>query len=393
MSAAADTIGNGAQGPSASAHAAGLAEYQRAGAERALALGNRGPLKLDGAGRLDAAIHEAFLEHGFYVFEQVIDADEIAALQADALNMIERAPVRPGAEVDAAGRPALGLDYQRCPYRLARPLSDPWGGTNLLGGRHPHQMTQPRAADSAPEYVVFVMYAMCEAMPSGLRLYGHHDLLSVAQSINGTDFVPFNDAIFVKQPGLGASVSWHQDGVTHWQSPNWDPGIHGFNFQVQLFGASLGNCLWVVPGTHKLGRIDIKAMIAEHGGSDMLPTAVPLQCAPGDVTIVNRQLLHGSFANSSADLRVSLTFGFHRRTSVLGARAALAVESDEIYGEERVFRRSTVIPVAIDARAQQFPDEQRFQYAPFAGREHEFRFDAGNFDRYIHDYNVHDLAI
>ena len=49
---------------------------------------------------------------------------------------------------------------------------------------------------------------------NGAEAYGHPDLLAAAASINGDDFVP-NDAIFVKQPGLGGSVSWHQDGVTH----------------------------------------------------------------------------------------------------------------------------------------------------------------------------------
>jgi len=36
----------------------------------------------------------------------------------------------------------------------------------------------------------------------------------------------------------------------------------------------------------------------------------------GDVTAVNRQTLHGSFANSSPDMRISITFGFHRRRAV-----------------------------------------------------------------------------
>jgi hypothetical protein len=42
------------------------------------------------------------------------------------------------------------------------------------------------------------MYGMCQAMPSGLRLYGNPQLLAIAEAINGQDFVPFNDAIFVK---------------------------------------------------------------------------------------------------------------------------------------------------------------------------------------------------
>ena len=108
-----------------------------------------------------------------------------------------------------------------------------------------------------------------------------------------------------------------------------DQGIHGFNFQVQLYDTSAQSCLWVVPGTHKEGKLDIKERVADNAGSEFLPDAVPLFAAAGDVTIVNRQALHGSFANTSEDMRVSLTFGFHRRTSVLGARGALSQSNEK----------------------------------------------------------------
>lgn len=377
----------------AAAHAASLIEYTEGGVQRAAAIGNRGPVRYDENGKLHPDILAKYWQHGYYIFEGVIDADEIAELRAQTLDMIDRAPVRRDAKVDAKGRPALGLDYARNPYTLVRPLADPWGGTDLLGGRHPHKMQQPKAAEDAPEYVVYLMHSMCQAMDAGLRLYGHPALLTIAEGINGEDFVPFNDAIFVKQPGLGGAVAWHQDGVTHWNSPSWDEGIHGFNFQVQLFGTTPANCLWVVPGSHKLGRIDIKARVQDNGGSERLPDAVPLVCEPGDVTIVNRQMLHGSFANTSPDIRVSLTFGFHRRTSVLGAKAALSMESDERYGEQRIFERSSVIAVAIDARQQKYGHESRFTYQPFAGLEDDFRYNEETFERVIRDYNTKDLAI
>ena len=72
-------------------------------------------------------------------------------------------------------------------------------------------------------------------------MYGHPELLRVAASINGDDFVPFNEALFIKEPALGASVAWHQDGATHWDNPDWDPGIHGFNFMGQLYGCTAAN--------------------------------------------------------------------------------------------------------------------------------------------------------
>jgi len=379
--------------PTRAEHAAGMADYVREGERLAQEVGNRGPLRLDAQGKLDPGILAAYLEKGFYVFESVVGQSEIGALRVDANTMIERAPVRDGAEVDAQGRPALGRDFARNPYTFVKPLSDPWGGTDIYDGRHPSQMAQPAADTDAPEDVLYLMRNMCQTMESGLRLYGHPDLLAVAESINGPDFVPFNDVIFVKQPGLGGSVAWHQDGVTHWNSPNWDAGIHGFNFQVQLYPATPGNCLWVVPGTHKQGRIDIKRLVEENGGSEQIPGAVPLICGAGDVTLVNRQMLHGSFANSSPDLRVSVTFGFHRRASVIGQKGALRVKSDDVYDAKRIFERSAVIAVAIDARRKHHADEKPFRYQPFAGLEDEFRFTDETFERVIRDYNLKDLAI
>jgi hypothetical protein len=306
--------------------------------------------------------------------------------------MIERAPVRPGAEMDAAGRPALGRDITRDSYLWARPLADPVGGTSANGGRHPAKMTEPRPDAEAPDKIIYMMFNMCENMDAGLRVYGHPGLLAIAASINGPDFVPYNDAIFVKQPGLGASVAWHQDGLTHWDAPDWDEDIHGFNFQVQLYDCTPANSLWVVPGTHKLGKLDIRQMVEDNGGSDCLPDAVPLYCDAGGVTIVNRQALHCSFANTSPDLRVSLTFGFHRRSSVLGQRGAIVVSSDEVYDEARIFERASVIQTAIDARAQHFPAERPFRYQPFAGLEDAFRWDEAGRKR-LHDYSRKDLGI
>ena len=217
--------------------------------------------------------------------------------------------------------------------------------------------------------------------------------MAIAASINGDDFVPYNDATFVKQPGVGGSVSWHQDGVTHWDSEEWDEGIHGFNFQVQLYPTSPRSCLWVVPGTQKLGRIDIRKRVEENPERELLPDAVPLHCQPGDVTIVNRQALHCSFANTSAETRISLTFGFHRRSSILGARGALAESADIIYDERRIRERSEVIGVAIDARSQFYPNEIRYAYQPLIGEEESLAYNPENWNKVIKNYNLKDLSI
>ena len=49
--------------------------------------------------------------------------------------------------------------------------------------------------------------------------------------------------------------------------------------------------------------------------------------------------------------------------------------------------------VAIDARAQFYPEEARFTYQPLSGQEEEFRFSDDTWQRVIKDYNLNDLSI
>ena len=175
----------------ASEHAASLSAYAEAGKARALALGNRGPVKFKANGKLVDEILDAYWETGFYVFEGLVAQAEIELLQSAMADLLDKAPVDNGATVDHQGRPAFGQEFARPVYSLIRPLTDPWGGTDKLNGRHETQMNQPTPEASVPEKVVFIMGGMCQIMEPGLRLYGHPKLLSIAASINGDDFVPY----------------------------------------------------------------------------------------------------------------------------------------------------------------------------------------------------------
>ena len=367
--------------------------YAREGEGRSNRLGNRGPIRLDESGKLQSDIVRAYWQHGFYVFTDVLREQELVELRQDVARVLECAPIGPGQSIDANGNPAIGIEMKRNPYFFVKPLSDPVGGTDSSHGRHMSKMAEANPDGDAPEYVVQIIAGMCQLFESGLRVYGHPHLLAVAEAINGPDFVPYNDAIFVKQPGLGGSVAWHQDGVTHWDSPDWDQGIHGVNFQAQLNRTTALSCLWVVPGTHKLGRVDIKAMVEANGGSDQLPDAVPLFCEPGDVTIVNRQTLHGSFANTSEDFRISVSWGMHRRSAVVGQHGHLMQPREVVYDDEFIDKRASVIQVAIDARRQYYFHETPYVYQPYEDLADQFRWNSKTFERVIRDYNIRDIAI
>lgn len=363
--------------------------YFEEGERRALELGNRGPVRFVGEGALHPDIVEAYWRTGFYVFEGLVDAGELAELAEDFEGLRRRLPTQRGGELDQDGNPAFGADLTDRAVIWGPVLADPVGSTSLSHGRYPVKMHEPTPQADAPDEVVFVLQGSLQGSDAHLRLYGHPHLLGIAASLNGDDFTPFNEGIFIKDPGLGPSVAWHRDGVTHWDSPDWDQGIHGFNLMAQLYGCEPENGVWVVPGSHKQQSVDIAAM-AQAAGSDRLPEAVPLVCAPGDVAIVNRQAIHGSFPNTSTKPRITFNMGFHRRSAVSGAMGSgihgLVGELDD----ERINKRSEMIGWAIAARAEHYPDETTFDYRPLRNQDFVWN-DAARAE--LHDYSLLDLSI
>lgn len=378
--------------PSAAEHVRAMAAYIAEGEARALALGNRGPIRLDAQGRLDRSILDAYWRTGFYVFEGVLADQEVNELRADVDRVLARAPIAPDAQVDAEGRPALGVDVTRPFYRFAKPLSDPLGGTAKNNGRHPVKMLEPTLGNDAPKWTVSNLDGNLHLMESCLRLYGHPGILAIAASINGLDFVPYNEVTFIKEPGLGPSVAWHQDGTTHWNAPDWDQGAHGFNSMTQLYPSTASNCVWMLPGSHKMGKVDIKALLAD-AGSDRLPGAVPMLCRPGDVMALNRQAVHGSFANTSPDRRVTLNAGYFPRRRVLNVTTRKLTGETQTYDEARIAERSRIIQLGIDARSQRYPEEVRFIYEPLSGREDENRWNDTTRETVLKNYNLRDMFI
>ena len=355
--------------PTATQHHDAMHEYLEQGKRNALALPNRGPITYDDNGSVAKHILDAYWEYGFFVFTDVINAEELNDLRQDVDRVLDGAPRSRDDEVDKHGRPAFGSEFRRSPFSFSKPLSDPLGGTELNHGRHPVKMVEPEPSDDAPEQFVDLLIGNLQIMDSCLRLYGHPDLLAMAAAVNGDDFVPFNEVTFLKEPGLGVSVAWHQDGTTHWDAPDWDQGAHGFNFMAQLYGSTPSNGVWVVPGTHKQGKVDIAELVRQ-SGSERISTAVPMVCDSGDVVISNRQLVHGSFANTSTERRVTVNMGFLPRRRVLNVTNVNFAGRKQTYDEKRVHQRSRMIAVGIDARQQRYPNERRFDYSPLTGEEH-----------------------
>ena len=366
-----------------------MRNYLKAGERRALSLNNRGPIKFNKDGTLHKDIMASYAENGFYIFEDVYKKSELLDIENDLNDILDRIPKNKSSKTDNKGRPALSSDCEAHNLYWSKPLGDPFGGTKLANGRHPVKMVEPDPEKGAPEEIMYLILGALQFSEAYLRAYAHPLLLKVAESINGEDFVPFTDALFIKEPGLGASVAWHQDGTTHWNSPIWDQFCHGFNFMAQLYGSTAANGVWIVPGTHKLGKINIKKLVSD-AGTVRLPNAIPIVCNAGDVAITNRQVLHCSFANTSPDWRVTVNFGFHKKSSVLNVKGGGLHAKPKYYDENHIKIRSRLIPYAINARQQKYIDEIPYDYKPVNSSEYKWNSKA---KAEIRDYNLLDMSI
>ena len=361
------------------------------GEKNALALGNRGRIAFDENGDLSSTIKEAYSKNGFYIFESVLNNEEVEDIKEDLENLRQQFPTGPESTLNAKGEPAMNAESKSLTLVWSKPLGDPLGGTELANGRHQIKMFEPEAKEDAPMAVPLILLGSLQFSDACLRTYAHPKLLKVAESINGKDFAPFNEALFIKEPGIGAAVSWHQDGVTHWESESFDEEIHGFNFMAQVYGSTAVNGVWVVPGTHKVGKIDIKKIVAETG-SERIDGAVPIVCNPGDVVICNRQLLHGSFPNCGFEPRVTVNFGFHKRSSVIGTQGGGIHSEAQVFDDEIIERRSRSIGYAIEARKQKYPNEEAYKYYPFEQSGKSFVWNDSSRED-LKDYNLEDLSI
>lgn len=373
-------------------HAAIMAAYLEEGAKAAMELGNRGPIRLGPDGKLDPEILAAYWRTGFYVFEGVVGPEELEDLKQDLERTLAKAPAAPDPDCNPRSPTARGGDFAVPPYRYARPLSDPLGGTDLNNGRHPVKMLDPTASEDAPDWTVNFLDGNLHLMDACLRLYGHPGLLAVAEAILGEDFVPYKEGVFIKEPGLGPSVAWHQDGTTHWDADDWDEGAHGFNFMTQLFPSTPANCVWTLPGSHKLGKVDIKACV-QASGSERLDGAIPAMCEAGDVIIMNRQLVHGSFANTSTQRRVTLNEGFFPRKRVENVTTAKLNGDSITYTPEHIHERSRIVQLGIDARRRQYPNETPFTYAPFVNEADQVQWNEASRESLLKNYNTRDIFI
>jgi ectoine hydroxylase-related dioxygenase (phytanoyl-CoA dioxygenase family) len=158
------------------------------------------------------------------------------------------------------------------------------------------------------EVLFRVDYIHGKGSPVSLQLLGCPQVLAIASSLAGPDFVPTYESLVFKEAGDGAPIEWHQDAV--------HPRRYRiFNVDIYLDASRSGaGALRVVPGSQRQGA-DICALESAYGWA--VPGAIEVEMEPGDVLVHDTMVVHGSPAATGNALRRTIYYEFRPAEQIL----------------------------------------------------------------------------
>ena len=137
----------------------------------------------------------------------------------------------------------------------------------------------------------------------------HPKVLDAVEGIIGPNILCWSSNFFLKNPGDGKRVSWHQD-VTYW-------GVEPTDIVTAWVALSPSTpeagCMRVVPGSH---HQDIAEHVDTFSEDNLLSRgqeiavevkdedAVDIVLAPGEMSLHHTKIFHGSESNRSGDRRI-----------------------------------------------------------------------------------------
>ena len=142
-------------------------------------------------------------------------------------------------------------------------------------------------------------------------------ILDIVEEIIGPNIALFGAHYIAKKPFSGQPVGWHQDG-SYW--PLEPMGV----VSVWLAGTQSTKenaCMKVIPGTQnkrllkpsemiKLDTEEYVLDLAIHPDDIDEKSSLDIELAPGDISIHNPFIIHGSNANISNEWRIGLTLRY-----------------------------------------------------------------------------------
>ncbi|MFF3030958.1 phytanoyl-CoA dioxygenase family protein [Streptomyces rubiginosohelvolus] len=228
---------------------------------------------------------------------------------------------------------------------------------------HPRAVDWHRAERGGRSRLFRVDYVHDKGGETALELLGSPEILGIAESLAGPDFVPTYESLVFKGAGDGAPVPWHQDAV--------HPRRHRiFNVGVYLDDSRSGEgALRVLPGSQRRAA-DICAIEQDAGWE---PNGyVEVELAAGDVLVHDTMLVHGSPAVRGNRLR---------RTIYLEFRPAQQIIEEGPWDRAWIDARMRLVPLALASHDAAPAGSHPFSWSPSPelrpspapGREAELR--------------------
>lgn len=165
------------------------------------------------------------------------------------------------------------------------------------------------------------------------RLVTHDALLNAIEDILGKDILIDGTLVFHKPPRDSSYVSWHQDSV--YSGWHLTPSTSAW---IALTPSNQSNgCMRVIPGSHKQGQLDHvnvkdEANLIRRGERVEIATeeskAVDIVLEPGEMSLHQSTLVHGSSPNQSDGPRIGFIVRFVTNKIEKRERPLLRVRGD-----------------------------------------------------------------
>lgn len=263
----------------------------------------------------------SFDENGFLILRGHITGPLLELLRAAGHRWIEQAGTtsRPDADYVFASRP----DGKRVPFR--------------------------------------VNYLHSKGEPASLVALGSPEILGIAESLCGPNFVPTYESMVFKMPGDGEIIPWHQDAVFAQRK------FRVFNIDIYLDHAGRnGGALRVIPRSQTKVHDVCKMNDGSYDWENGPHTVVEME--PGDVLVHDDMVLHGSPRTWKNPLRRVIYFEFRPIEQILEEGPW-----DRSFAEQRL----RLIPAALKRYRDEFPSRLQFpwniapEYRPVASGDEE----------------------
>lgn len=177
-----------------------------------------------------------------------------------------------------------------------------------------------------------------------LELLGCPQMLGIAESLAGRNFVPTYESLVFKQTGDGAPINWHQDAVHRRR-------YRIFNVDVYLDPSRAGaGALRIIPGSQN-EPADICTL--EDGSGWDVPAAIEVEMEPGDVLVHDTMIVHGSPATKGNNLRRTLYYEF---------RSAEQILDEGPWDAAWVDARLRLVPLALQAYSARDDGHDQFSW-------------------------------